>query len=610
MVSPTVPSPSFRVGVTGTRKLDPAIEGAVRAEVLKVLTLIRDTIAGLAGKPDSELAGSPASGTGSHPVLRLVSPLAEGSDRLAAETALKAGYTLYSPLPFPRQEYEKDFPASAGEFQRLLSQSTVLELDGTRELATDGYREVGRFVVRNCDLLIAVWDGATERGPGGTAEIVRFAANLKVPIWWIRPSGSAPPSLVDSSHALQTARLGTSTDNADTKLVDYITRLVAPPRVGGVEHIGTFGRVAHLLVRATGKDISPLSDFLSEADLKKRSIWRTYSNTISSLISKAVKDQRPSAAPPDTSSEPSWWLPYFKAADRLSEGYGDRYRSSYVLIAIFAFVAVATPAVGNVLPAHFEVLVGLMEAVALAAIAGLVIANYFYRWHERWISYRLLAELLRKQATLWTIGRSLPLEDILQAVSASEDDEGAPKLPREAWIAWYFAAVVRSAPVLAGSLAAQRREAVASAEALIEEQIRYHRWRAASSKAAASGTEKIGELFFFFTATVGFLKIGLLFSGHAGSPVEWLTAFGACLSALSAYFVGLRTYSELPLLVQQSARMIKILKSSALELTAIDLDEPASSVQIGRVMNVLTLSMMQDVTGWMQLFRIKSVEAA
>jgi len=160
MVSPTVPSPSFRVGVTGTRKLDPAIEVAVRAEVLKVLTLIRDTIAGLAGKPDSELAGSPASGSGSHPVLRLVSPLAEGSDRLAAETALKAGYTLYSPLPFPRQEYEKDFPASAGEFQRLLSQSTVLELDGTRELATDGYREVGRFVVRNCDLLIEPRNGA------------------------------------------------------------------------------------------------------------------------------------------------------------------------------------------------------------------------------------------------------------------------------------------------------------------------------------------------------------------------------------------------------------------------------------------------------------------
>jgi hypothetical protein len=587
--------------------LDPAIDGAVRAEVLKVLSLIRDTIAGIAEQPRPEPAGLPGLDGGRRPVLRLVSPLAEGSDRLAAEIALMAGYTLYSPLPFPRPEYEKDFPASADEFERLLSQSTVLELDGTRELATDAYREVGRFVVRNCDLLIAVWDGSTERGAGGTAEIVRFAANLKVPIWWIRLSGSAPPSFVQSSHALQTARLGTSSGSADAELVDYITRLVTPPRVGEVEHVGTFGRAAHLLVRAAGKDVSPLCDFLSETDLKKRSIWQTYSNTINSLISRAVNNQRPSAAPQGASSDPSWWLQYFKPADRLSEGYGDRYRSSYVLIAIFAFVAVATPAVGNVLPDRFEVLAGLVEAIALANIAGLVTASYFYRWHERWISYRLLAELLRKQAILWTIGRSLPLEEILQAVS---DDEGAAKLPREAWIAWYFATVVRSAPPLTGNLAAQRREAVASAEALIEDQIRYHRWRAASSKAAASAIEKIGELFFFFTATVGFLKMGLLFSGHAGSPVEWLTAFGACLSALSASFVGIRTYSELPLLVQQSLRMIKVLKSSALELTAIDLDEPASSVRIGHVMNVLTLSMMQDVTGWMQLFRIKSVEAA
>lgn len=584
------------------------MEDAVRAELLRLLTLVKDTIAGLAGNSHSELDGLQGSGT--RPALRLVSPLAEGSDRLAAEAALISGYALYSPLPFTKQEYEKDFPASADEFQRLLSQSTVLELDGARELATDGYREVGRFVVRNCDLLIAVWDGATERGPGGTAEIVRFAANLKVPVWWIRPSGSAPPSFVQGSFALQTARLGNSSGSADAELVDYISKLVTPPRVGDVEHVGAFNRVAHLLVRAAGKDVSPLSDFLSETGLKKRSIWQTYSKAISSLISRAVKAQRPSAAPQSASSEPSWWLQYFKPADQLSEGYGDRYRSSYVLIAIFASIAVATPAVGNVLPDHFELLAGLVEAIALASIAGLVIASYFYRWHERWISYRLLAELLRKQATLWTIGRSLPLEEILQAVAASDDDDVATQMPREAWIAWYFAAVVRAAPPLAGNLAAQRKAAVASAEALIEDQIRYHRWRAASSKAAASAIEKVGELFFFFTATVGFLKMGLLFSGHPGSPVEWLTAFGACLSALSASFVGIRTYSELPLLVQQSARMIKVLKSSALELAAVDQDEPASSVRIGHVINVLTLSMMQDVTGWMQLFRIKSVEAA
>ncbi len=35
------------------------------------------------------------------PALRLISPLAEGSDRIAAECALRLGYELQCPLPFP-----------------------------------------------------------------------------------------------------------------------------------------------------------------------------------------------------------------------------------------------------------------------------------------------------------------------------------------------------------------------------------------------------------------------------------------------------------------------------------------------------------------------------
>ena len=43
--------------------------------------------------------------------------------------------------------------------------------------------------------------------------------------------------------------------------------------------------------------------------------------------------------------------------------------------------------------------------------------------------------------------------------------------------------------------------------------------------------------------------------------------------------------------------------------SAVELDQPLASRDLGRIMQELAISMMQDVGGWMQLFRIKALEA-
>ncbi|WP_424630686.1 hypothetical protein [Bradyrhizobium sp. SYSU BS000235] len=603
---------TFRVGVTGTRAIASDAEASVRVEVSRILQLVSRELGRLAETPACKAIYAEMPGTGRLPLLRLVSPLAAGSDRLVAEEALKAGYMLHAPLPFAQAEYEQDFPESVDGFRALLAKADVLELDGTREFANESYREVGRFVVRNCDLLIAVWDGASERGPGGTAEIVRFATNVKVPVWWIDASGKSAPLFADDPRKLRFGGERGAGDTSRDELVRYLERAVTPPKVATVEHAGAFGRLARRLSLALRGEKTPLDDYLDETSLKTRGIWRAYAMAMKALIPKSAP-ARPMESPYFTpSNENQWWFGYFQPADQLSEAYGNRYRSSYVLIAGLAFIAVASPPIGSLLPHHFEIFVGAIEAVTLAAIAALVMTNYFYRWHERWISYRLLAELFRKQAMLWTIGRSLPAQEVLRSALTSEEHEDAQSsgLPRDAWIAWYFAAVTRSAPALTGSLDVKKDKAAASAKALIKEQIQYHRWRAGSTRAAASSIERAGEMFFFITAAAGLVKMVLLFMGRTGTPIEWLTTFGACLSALSGSFVGLRAYSELPLLQQQSSMMIKTLKNAEAELEAVEVQGPATSWELGHSMNALALSMMQDVTGWMQLFRIKSIEAA
>src|SRR5437762_10382027 len=53
----------------------------------------------------------------------LLSPLADGADRIAAEVALQAGLRIVVPLPMAQAEYKRDFTKteSLDEFRRLLA---------------------------------------------------------------------------------------------------------------------------------------------------------------------------------------------------------------------------------------------------------------------------------------------------------------------------------------------------------------------------------------------------------------------------------------------------------------------------------------------------------
>jgi hypothetical protein len=344
------------------------------------------------------------------------------------------------------------------------------------------------------------------------------------------------------------------------------------------------------------------------------------------LVTPAPKESVPVAAPAPARGEPSpverWWDELYRPANEFSIDYGDRYRSSYVLIATLAFLAIIAPAFGSLLPHRLQIFAEVLEIFALGGISALVLANHVYRWHERWISYRLLAELCRKQALLSTIGRSLPVSEVIrmsldsveekesgEAAAEQEAAEASVKLPREAWVAWYFTAAVRAAPLLAGKLSAANALALAKAQALTDEQAGYHRGRSARNRAAGYRIGQLGELFFLLAAVVGGWKFFSLFKGET-DEIGWTATLGACLSAASGAFVGIRAYSEFPLLVQQSVHMLRIMKEAKAELGAVDIDQPLASRDLGRIMQELSVAMMQDVGGWMQLFRIKALEAA
>lgn len=111
-----------------------------------------------------------------HTPFRLLSPLAEGADRLAAEVALTSEIALFVPLPMKQREYERDFPTakSLSEFRALLAMAEShwempVVANADIESRTRQYAEVGDFIARHSHVLVLLWDGGDNRKIGGTA---------------------------------------------------------------------------------------------------------------------------------------------------------------------------------------------------------------------------------------------------------------------------------------------------------------------------------------------------------------------------------------------------------------------------------------------------------
>lgn len=123
-----------------------------------------------------------------HSPIKILSPLAEGADRLVATVGIEMGLSLMCPLPMPKAEYMRDFKTdeSTKDFEKLLEQAeTVFELpliqgntpENIKEYGEPRniqYASVGAYVAENSQILLALWNGKDTGETGGTAEVVRF----------------------------------------------------------------------------------------------------------------------------------------------------------------------------------------------------------------------------------------------------------------------------------------------------------------------------------------------------------------------------------------------------------------------------------------------------
>jgi hypothetical protein len=464
------------------------------------------------------------------PRLLFVSPLADGSDQIAAELALDLGFELQAILPFDRETYRTTLHNSGlKRFDELICRATcVLELPGELDGELRAFVMAGRGTVAHCDVLIAVWDGRPPRGRGGTGEVVQIGITRGTAIAHIPVDPLASPRLLWAAFdpmVLTQADETTAERPLERANIDALlgALLLPPPGPEDREFAEAFARERlrrirtrieyPLLLAAAGVGRFGRKDFTNAHCVRQtRDEWRRYR--------EVCADAHNIAAPIDLLEESYSW------ADRLATHFAQTYRSGHIFNFVLGGLAVCLGLSAFMAP-HLKFEEAALEmGLTLAIILNAWIGTR-NEWHRRWLDYRQLAERLRPMRSLKLLGIAAP------------DPPGTATnpVPRR-WIDWYASGIWRAMGCVAGSLDDDRAAKLARAigEYEIAPQVGYHERNSAQIHKLDHRLGAVALGLFIATVIVSLVTlVGL------GVDSQWVNDYGNWLTLVSAGFPALAT---------------------------------------------------------------------
>ena len=527
--------------------------------------------------------------------MRIVSPLAEGSDRIVAEAGLALGAELQCPLPFASAEYERDFEAasSRAEFHSLLARaSAVLELEGLRSEADAAYERVGRAVIYQSDILIAIWDGEDAAGRGGTAQMVEEAMALKVPIVWLHACREMEPCL------LMTDGHGNRIEKPLADLSSlFVSRFFLSN--GSQESAINFAR-AYYAEKQPWFDSGRF--FRIFRDLVATGRWRLGSWRLANFERSARTEWQASIAQiPDFPEGTRHYLldklcPHYAWADGLSTYYAGKFRSCSVAIYLLSACAVLFALVGPVSNNHgFEIdrVAALIELCMIAAILLLTFYGRRRRWHERWLNYRQLAELLRQFSFLGPLACPLPSPQLPAHFGAD---------PHRPWVDGMFRMIARDLGLAPGKTNRRYRAALGAwVNNILTEQIKYHESNAKMMRKLNHHLHRVGTGLFVATLLACITHLAL------GESV-WLLLAATVLPAFGAAFYGISNQGEFARIADRSQAMSRELEAvQNIDLSAALLRGDESLTELRKVAERVAGNMIAETVDWNFVFRFRSL---
>lgn len=492
---------AFRVGIVGHRPnrlpLDKPTLDQLQRMIGRVIESVQSKVAAFAAadRDSAQPLYAPDA-----PVLRAISPLAEGTDRMFAEEAIRLGFELLCPMPFHQEEFEKDFlPPNAliensrDQFRDLLQRAgeraglIKYELDGQRSASGDAYGMAGRVVLNQSDLLIVVWDRGLPKGGGGTVQTLHEAVEYHVPVLWIdatvpqewrlllteddisRVINRQPAPGIDL-HAetmdaqierIVLAELGSARVLAGQ---NQVTQLTAPEYFAETRPKRNFWFVWKMFRDLVGQGrLSRPKIAIADFETQVSGDWPIETDIKPADPRTAALPNQPAPTPPQMEHWVNRRLrPHYAWADKLADWYADHYRSAYIAIYILSALGVLISLWG-----HTAWWSPALEAICVGTIVALVLYGSRRHWHERWMEYRLLAELIRQIRIKIPLGGGRPLPRTL--IPGVYEDLS------ETWMYWHMRAIARAIGVPAAKVDRQYLlSCLGYVERLVDGQLSFH----------------------------------------------------------------------------------------------------------------------------------------
>lgn len=608
---PGVPR-TLRIGGTGRRRIDAKHMDALNATLAGVFDCLR-TAAG------RDVSGAMAE-------LFVITPLAEGADRIIANTALACGLKIGAILPFEHKDYEATFDLAADPrpaidaFRKLLSEAAlpngygVLTLDGdaSPQAQTKSYRECAAVLAEWSDLLITIieedhWDSET-----GLA--ARAAIERGMPAIIIDPLSPGEFRLAIAGDILGRAQSGFDALEA------LVTRLVASEK----EKAGRRSMHGFAAFRDELVSLAPhlSSDYEYAGPYRIRTVapwWLRWFSGLNGALTRAGRYPflfRRKRAPQAKETPMAWSLPFdrdaavpfvdlflrYHRADIAANAYAALHRSGQI---VTVFLGLAIVVVGIADSQLRSLPLTALELVLLVYVWLLVSAARRQCWLERWVEYRLVAEILRSAKFLSLSGHSALFAGTEMARAASDASRN--------WTFGYCRDVLRDLRLampgrgLDTEPSARSRVVGYLSNQCIGAQISYHlktaRVRDSVNELLRWLAVSLGVATFLIVA--GKFLVGIIerFEIPLGNSEALLNLIEMLLPALAGALLALRASGEHSIVVRRSKALLL-----ALELEKRRLEATTNIFRLQRQLASAVSAQLRDVDGWFELFSDKPIE--
>ncbi len=593
------PHPRFvlTVGVTGHRmnRLTPQRAATARLRVDAALADIAEVAGAIWADSGRWFAPKP-------PEFRLLSALAEGADRICAESALGQGYLLDVALPFPASVYAEDFPdpLSRASFEGLMARaSTLLELPGDRAAEDGAYSLVGGAILAASDILIAVWNGEGSGGRGGTGDVVASALAMGKPVIHIPIDESGHVRLLwpgegPAGGSWHSALEPPAEPFDKPHLEEALRALLLPPDEPG-EHLALSAflceqetllirRIEYpILLAVTGTQPLRPGAWRKQPYLAStRNDWQRFDPATQGRIAP----QRFARL-----EEGYAW------ADNLANRFAQFFRSGHVVNFTFSALAVALALFGFLFGGTVKTVFVAIELLLIAAIVANTRVGRAESWQQRWLDYRQLAERLRPMRSLKLLAVARP-----PAVSASS------RTGNRRWIDWYAAAIWRQMGMPGGSIDAAELDRLIGLvrNEEVGPEISYHHRNAHRMAHVNHRLHQFGSACFIATVLlcIGFLMSSAFLDKETANQAALLfTVATATLPAFGTAAYGLRVQGDF---AGSSARSAAT--ADALADMVAELDAHPTLARTAAVANAAAAIMLVDLAEWRLTYQQRALE--